>query len=184
MELAVNLNHSLKDQKPMQVNNQIIINDCEEMKNFAQNIASKISENSIFMLFGTLGVGKSFFARSLIQSLLDKKTEVPSPTFNLIYQYQNQHGKIKNIFHFDLYRLYQSKTENLNLYQELENIGLFSSINQGLVLIEWPEIAESLISNDSYKLYFEFNENDQKNDQKNENSRRIILNHEFAKKFL
>ncbi|MCE2687532.1 MAG: tRNA (adenosine(37)-N6)-threonylcarbamoyltransferase complex ATPase subunit type 1 TsaE [Rickettsiales bacterium] len=161
-------------------NNKIIIRNQEEMENFAKNIAFKISENAIFMLFGTLGVGKTFFAKSLIRALLNEELEVPSPTFNLIYQYSNPKERIKNIFHFDLYRLYQSKTANLNIYQELENIGLFSALKQGLSIIEWPEIAESTVQESCYKLYFSFNNED----LDDENTRKITCNDEFVKKFL
>ena len=96
---------------------QIAIHNKEEMANFAKTIAMESKVGDVIGLKGTLGVGKSFFAKNFINSLMEKEVEVLSPTFNLVYSYQT---KIGEIFHFDLYRI-----KNIN---ELENIGFFESI--------------------------------------------------------
>lgn len=116
----------------------------QDMADFSVSIAKKF-ENSILAnskilncnciaLKGDLGSGKSFFARHFIKFLSDQTIEIPSPTFNLVYAYETRIGKV---YHFDLYRL---KTPD-----ELENIGFFEALKNGLVLIEWPEIAHEFL---------------------------------------
>jgi len=112
---------------------EILINNQDEMIKLAHEIASDHNIKTI-ALYGTLGVGKSFFAKHFINSLQEKKDEILSPTFNIVYSYNTKRGEI---FHLDLYRL---KNDH-----ELENIDFFSIINQHLTLIEWPEIAEKFL---------------------------------------
>jgi tRNA threonylcarbamoyladenosine biosynthesis protein TsaE len=113
---------------------KILINSQKEMVDFAREIAAQTQVGDVIGLKGTLGAGKSFFARNFINSLREKETEVLSPTFNLVYSYDTTKGEI---FHFDLYRLKSA--------EELENIGFFESLQSGICLIEWPEIAEKFL---------------------------------------
>jgi tRNA threonylcarbamoyl adenosine modification protein YjeE len=112
-----------------------LISSENEMVEFAKKIAEESLPNDLFLLLGTLGSGKTFFARNFINSISEKKIEVLSPTFNLVSSYQTKKGEL---FHFDLYRL---KNES-----ELENIGFFDAIKSGICLIEWPEIALNFLS--------------------------------------
>lgn len=104
------------------------------MANLAREIAASSQVGDVFGLKGTLGAGKSFFAKNFINALQEKESEILSPTFNLVYSYQTKKGEV---FHFDLYRL-KSKSE-------LENIGFFDALKNGISLIEWPEIAEDFL---------------------------------------
>jgi len=104
------------------------------MANLAREIAASANVGDVFGLKGTLGAGKSFFAKNFVNSLSEKDFEVLSPTFNLVYSYDTKKGEI---FHFDLYRLKSA--------QELENIGFFDALQSGITLIEWPEIAEKFL---------------------------------------
>jgi tRNA threonylcarbamoyl adenosine modification protein YjeE len=112
---------------------EILINNQNEMIKLACEIASDCNIKTI-ALYGTLGVGKSFFAKHFINSLQNEKDEILSPTFNIVCSYNTKRGEI---FHLDLYRL-----KNVD---ELENIDFFSIINKHLTLIEWPEIAEKFL---------------------------------------
>lgn len=107
-----------------------------EMADLAQKIAQEIKPHSVICLTGTLGAGKSFFARHFINALQEKKDEVPSPTFSLVNAYDSSKGEI---FHFDLYRLKNA--------DELENIGFFDAIRNAICLIEWPQIAQNYLKN-------------------------------------
>ena len=118
------------------------IKNQKQTRDLAIDLASKTKIGDIFGLKGTLGAGKSFFASHFINSLLDKKIKVLSPTFNLLYSYQTPKGQVH---HFDLYRLKNS--------QELENISFFDCLKNGICLIEWPEIAEQFL----LKNYTEIN---------------------------
>jgi tRNA threonylcarbamoyl adenosine modification protein YjeE len=105
-----------------------------QLQNLASTIAKQAKVGDVFGLKGTLGAGKSFFAAAFINSLLEKKAAILSPTFNLLYSYQTPKG---SVHHFDLYRLKNA--------DELENIGFFDCLKNGICLIEWPEIAEKFL---------------------------------------
>ncbi|MSP33760.1 MAG: tRNA (adenosine(37)-N6)-threonylcarbamoyltransferase complex ATPase subunit type 1 TsaE [Rickettsiales bacterium] len=113
---------------------KITIKNKNEMAALAKKIAASSQEGSIIGLKGSLGVGKSFFAREFINALSATEINVPSPTFNLVYSYSTKKGEV---FHFDLYRLKNA--------EELENIGFFDAIKNGICLIEWPEIAQKFL---------------------------------------
>lgn len=137
---------------------KIIINNQEEMADFAKNMAKNVKNQQIITLNGTLGSGKTFFAKNFISQLTNKKTtEITSPTFNIYLEYPTENF---NIYHFDLYRI---KSE-----EELENIGFYDLLKDGICLIEWPEIANRYFSdNNITNINFEII---------NDNKRQIILN--------
>ncbi|MFT6220453.1 MAG: tRNA threonylcarbamoyladenosine biosynthesis protein TsaE [Rickettsiales bacterium] len=121
-----------------------------KMQEFAESLANKAKIGDVFGLKGTLGAGKSFFCKHFVNFLLDKKTEILSPTFNLLYSYQTPKG---TIHHFDLYRI-----KNI---EELENIGFFECLKDGICLIEWPEIAEEFLKKNYTQINIKIkNEND------------------------
>jgi len=120
---------------------KFIISSQTQMQDFAHQIAKNILPKQTIALQGTLGVGKSFFAKNFINYLQTHPTEILSPTFNLVYQYDTILGKV---FHFDLYRL--KKTD------ELENIGFFDILQNHITLIEWPQIAEKYLPKNSLKI--------------------------------
>lgn len=113
---------------------RIIIKSRKEMVDLAKEIAAKSKLGDFIALKGTLGAGKTFFAKNFINFLQEKPTEILSPTFNLVYSYDTKKGEV---FHFDLYRL-----KNAN---ELENIGFFDALKNGICLIEWAEIAHKFL---------------------------------------
>ena len=135
-----------------------------QMQDFAHRIAKNILPKQTIALLGTLGVGKSFFAKNFINFLQDQPSEILSPTFNLVYQYDTILGKV---FHFDLYRL---KTSD-----ELENIGFFDILQNHITLIEWPQIAEKYLPKNCLKITIKnvFDENN----ALNEEARQIIVEH-------
>jgi tRNA threonylcarbamoyladenosine biosynthesis protein TsaE len=119
-------------------------------KDIAEKISVQLKKNQIIFLYGEIGVGKTTFVRYLINKLQkDKKiniTEVTSPTFNILNEYQIGDLTIK---HYDLFRI-KSKEEiiNLNIFEDN-----FNSIS----LIEWPQ----MIDNKSYEyieLFFNYEE--------------------------
>ena len=112
---------------------------------------SKILKKGDTVLFhGEIGVGKTTFIRHLINYLQVnnylKQTEVTSPTFNLVNEYD---VGIFIIQHYDLYRL-----KSIN---ETKNIGLLENQNEILTLIEWPEKINNKINN-KIDLFFEYGE--------------------------
>jgi tRNA threonylcarbamoyl adenosine modification protein YjeE len=149
---------------------QIFIKNQQEMIEFAKEISLEISKKNYLKtiaLFGTLGVGKSFFAKHFINNLQDKKQEILSPTFNIVCSYGSKFGEI---YHLDLYRLKQAN--------ELENIDFFSIVNQHITLIEWPEIAIDFLPKKYLAITIEnlFDET-QDCDFTNNSQRKITLEH-------
>jgi tRNA threonylcarbamoyladenosine biosynthesis protein TsaE len=123
---------------------RILIKNQQEMAEFAQEVAKDAKNHQIFALNGTLGSGKTFFAKNFISFLTDlDQSEITSPTFNIYNHYQT---KDFNIYHFDLYRI-----KNV---EELENIGFYDLLKDGVCLIEWPEIAQKYLTNNIINIDF------------------------------
>ena len=124
------------------------ISDLEDKTN---KIKKKILPGDHIFLYGEIGVGKTTFARLLINSYEKEKnlkvSEVLSPTFNIVFEYDIKKLTIK---HYDLYRL---KNES-----DIKNIGLFEDLEQTITLIEWPELIKKKPSN-RIDLYFEYSDN-------------------------
>ena len=103
-----------------------------DTKKLADIISKKIKIGDIIYLYGEIGVGKTTFVKYLINSLQKKNnltvTEVISPTFALLNEYQIKQFKIN---HFDLFRIKSSK--------EIENLDLFTDRSSSITLIEWPQ---------------------------------------------
>jgi len=108
----------------------------EDTQNFSKNISKIISAGDIIFLYGEIGVGKTTFVRFFINQLESKNriknSEVLSPTFNIVYDYDV--GNL-NILHYDLYRLKN--------YKDISQLGMFETSNDSIKIIEWPELIES-----------------------------------------
>ena len=108
----------------------------EDTQNFSKNISKIISAGDIIFLYGEIGVGKTTFVRFFINHLESKKgiknSDVLSPTFNIVYDYDI--GNIK-ILHYDLYRLKN--------YKDISQLGMFETSDDSIKIVEWPELIES-----------------------------------------
>ena len=114
----------------------------------AKNFSKILKKGNIVFFHGEIGVGKTTFIRYLINHLQVSNhlnpTEVTSPTFNLVNEYD---VGIFTIQHYDLYRLTRS--------DETKNIGLLENKKEILTLIEWPEKIKNMINN-KIDLFFEY----------------------------
>jgi tRNA threonylcarbamoyladenosine biosynthesis protein TsaE len=114
----------------------------------AKNFSKILKKGDVILFHGEIGVGKTTFIRHLINNLQTKNylnpTEVTSPTFNLVNEYD---VGIFTIQHYDLYRLASS--------DEIKNIGLLENPKEMLTLIEWPEKIVKKIDN-RIDLFFEY----------------------------
>ena len=120
----------------------------KKTEELANKILKKIQIGHIIFLYGEMGVGKTTFIKYLINSLQKENklelSEVTSPTFNLLNEYQINEVKIN---HYDLFRLKSPI--------ELENLDIFSDIKNVITLIEWPQIIEKKPKN-LIELTFEY----------------------------
>ena len=107
----------------------------EDTRNLSNKISKIIEANDIIFIYGEIGVGKTTFVRFLINHLEAeneiKKSEVLSPTFNIVYDYNV--GEIK-ILHYDLYRLKN--------YSDISQLGMFETSNDHIKIVEWPELIK------------------------------------------
>ena len=118
----------------------MIIKSIEHLRSISDKIADKVSEEDCIFLIGEIGVGKTTFTRYFINYLQQKKgvkqTEVLSPTFNLLYEYDIKNLKV---MHYDLYRIKNKK--------ELTELGIFGEGINSIKIIEWPELVETNLAN-------------------------------------
>ena len=116
----------------------------------AKNFSKILKKGDTVFFHGEIGVGKTTFIRYLINCFQIKNylnlTEVTSPTFNLVNEYD---VGVFLIQHYDLYRLKSS--------HETKNIGLLENQKEILTLIEWPEKIDNKIDN-KIDLFFEYGE--------------------------
>ena len=126
------------------------ISSIRKLEKISNKIRKILSPGDAVFLYGEIGVGKTTFARLLINSFENekkiKKSEILSPTFNIVFEYEVKKFTIK---HFDLYRL---KNDN-----DIKNIGLYENLEQSITLIEWPELIKNKPQN-RLDLFFEYKE--------------------------
>ena len=134
----------------------MIIKSLENLNSISKKVADQIKVNDNIYLLGEIGVGKTTFTRYLINYLQKKEnlkvTEVLSPTFNLLYEYNFKNFKI---MHYDLYRIKKNK--------ELKNLGIFSGGENTIKIIEWANLIKTPLSN---KLEIHLNYTNIENERK------------------
>ena len=130
---------------------RINISDEIKTESIAKVFSNNIKVGDTILLRGELGVGKTTFVRYLINFLQIKNkqsiTEISSPTFNLIHEYQLGSIIIK---HYDLYRINDEK--------ELTNIGIYEDNLDEIRLIEWPEKMKKNYTNNIIDLNFVYDD--------------------------
>jgi len=118
--------------------------DEAQMVAWGRGIGSSVATPIVIALRGDLGAGKSVLARAIARGAgID--APMPSPTFNLLFEYENG-GRV--VSHLDLYRL-----EDANEVWELG----WRELGEGnqIVLIEWPERAEALLPEPRWDIYLD-----------------------------
>ena len=128
---------------------KIDISSEETTKELAKDLTHYLKGGEIVYLYGEMGVGKTTFVRYLINQFQKNKklhiTEVTSPTFNLLNEYDIKDLVIK---HYDLFRL---KDES-----EIKNLDLFGNNQSTITLIEWPQLINKDNSIKTIDLIFNY----------------------------
>ena len=118
----------------------MIVKSLDHLNSISVKISKKLEKGDCIFLIGEIGVGKTTFTRHLINNLQKqnglKETEVLSPTFNLLYEYDIKDLKI---MHYDLYRIKKMG--------ELDHLGIFSDGLDSVKLIEWPDLIKTPLKN-------------------------------------
>ena len=108
----------------------------KDTKKFSKSVSKVIDAGDVIFLYGEIGAGKTTFVRFFINYLESKNkiknSEVLSPTFNIVYDYDI--GNLK-ILHYDLYRLKN--------YKDISQLDIFETSEGCIKIVEWPELIES-----------------------------------------
>ena len=128
----------------------IDISSEKKTEEFAKKFQEKIKLGDVIFLHGEIGVGKTTFVRYLINHFQKinnlELTEVTSPTFNILNEYEI--NKIQ-INHYDLYRLKD--------LEELADLNLFSNNQNLITIIEWPQIINTKPKN-LIEIFFKYDD--------------------------
>ena len=135
---------------PIAIKNSIIdISSEETTRQLARELSNYLKGSEIIFLYGEMGVGKTTFVKYLINQFQVKKnlptTEVTSPTFNLLNEYEIDDLIIK---HYDLFRLKDKS--------EIKNLDLFENNKSIITLIEWPQLINKKNLNKTIDLLFSY----------------------------
>ncbi len=127
----------------------MIIKFLDQLNQISFKIIKKIKKQDCLLLFGEIGVGKTTLTRAIINNIQKKnkqsETEVLSPTFNLVYEYEINPFKI---MHYDLYRLKSDK--------EVQQLDIFGQEINSIKIIEWAKIIKNKPEN-RLEIYLTYN---------------------------
>ena len=124
------------------------LNSLKDTKKLSKKLSKIIKHGDTIFLYGEIGVGKTTFVRFLINQLevenRIKKSDILSPTFNIVYDYEIK--KLK-ILHYDLYRLKK--------YKDILELGIFENLKNNITIVEWPELIKPK-PKDRVDIFFEY----------------------------
>ena len=136
----------------------MIVKSLDHLNLISKKISTRLSKKDCIFLIGEIGVGKTTFTRHLINNLQVqeslKMTEVLSPTFNLLYEYDISSFKV---MHYDLYRIKESK--------ELNHLGIFSDDIDSVKIIEWPDLIKTPLE-DKLEIHLNYGKSDNEREMK------------------
>lgn len=129
---------------------EIKIENIEDIASAARKFIDEMGENCVFAFCGKMGAGKTTFIKAICEAL-GVKDVVTSPTFALVNEYADEEGQ--PVYHFDFYRI-----KNL---REAYDMGCEEYFYSGYpCFIEWPELVEELLPDDTVKVNIEVLENE------------------------
>ena len=128
----------------------MIVKSLDHLNKISEIILKKLDKKDCLFLIGEIGVGKTTLTRYLINNLQKQKglsqTEVLSPTFNLLNEYEINDFKI---MHYDLYRIKETK--------ELKHLGIFSEELDAVKIVEWPDLIKTPLQ-DKLEVHLRYGE--------------------------
>lgn len=123
----------------------IKIDSIDRIQEAAKAFVAQMGDNKVFAFYGKMGAGKTTFIKAICEEL-GVEDVVNSPTFAIVNEYTDGNGE--PIFHFDFYRI---KKES-----EAYDIGFEEYVYSGhLCFMEWPELIEDLLPEDTVKVSIE-----------------------------
>jgi len=119
---------------------EIMLPDMAATEKLGNIIASGLRAGDTVALKGDLGAGKTTLARAILRGL-GVSEDVPSPSFTLVQEYETPKIAVR---HYDFYRIENAR--------EIDELGIDDALDDGAVLIEWPERAENRIARDALRV--------------------------------
>ena len=121
---------------------EIHINGTADLPRAAKAFLDHKGDSNIVAFYGAMGAGKTTFITAVCEAL-GVRDVVTSPTFTIVNEYRDGAGE--PVYHFDFYRI--------NRLSEALDIGLFEYFDSDcLCLVEWPEMIEELLPDDTLKV--------------------------------
>jgi len=117
----------------------VFVENLKETLNLGEKLSQNLKPQSIILLQGPIGAGKTSFVQGIAKGLSISE-DITSPTFALSHHYKS--GKIP-LIHLDLYRLENISSAKEVFFSEEEE----ALQNQAILVIEWPELIEPFIQN-------------------------------------
>ncbi|MDR1129556.1 MAG: tRNA (adenosine(37)-N6)-threonylcarbamoyltransferase complex ATPase subunit type 1 TsaE, partial [Prevotellaceae bacterium] len=126
-----------------QINIQSFVSGLEDIQSAAQKICKCLNDKQIVALYGNMGAGKTTLIKAICREA-GIKDNVTSPTFSLVNEYRTPDNR--TIYHFDFYRI--------NTVAEVFDFGYEEYFYSGeLCLIEWPEMIEELLPENTLRIF-------------------------------
>ena len=126
----------------------ITINGLDDYPRAAREFIKYMQQERIFAFYGKMGTGKTTFIKSICEAM-GVEDIINSPTFAIVNEYED--AEQNTIFHFDFYRI-----KNI---AEVYNMGYEEYLySDAYCFIEWPELIEELLPEESTKVFMEENE--------------------------
>ena len=136
-------------------NSKIDITSEKSTRELAEKLTSYFKGGEYIFLYGEMGVGKTTFVKYFINKFQTdeqlKLTEVTSPTFNLLNEYETNNFVIK---HYDLFRIKNNS--------EIKDLDIFEKNEKIITIVEWPQLIKNNNKAKSINLLFTY-ENELKN---------------------
>lgn len=104
-----------------------------------EEISKSLKGKEVIALFGGLGMGKTALTTGIAKGL-GAENCVSSPTFAIVNEYNAKY----KIYHFDMYRI--------SSWEDLESVGFFDYLDDGVLVIEWSENIENALPDDYIKI--------------------------------
>ena len=124
---------------------EIRIKDISGIRQAAKEFIAHIGDRKIFAFYGKMGAGKTTFISAVCEEL-GVSDVINSPTFAIVNEFLSGSGD--PIYHFDFYRI-----KNIG---EALDIGYYDYIDSdNLCFMEWPELIESILPDDTVKVTIE-----------------------------
>lgn len=124
---------------------ELRITNLADIRKTARQFIDAMEGRTIFALYGKMGVGKTTFTKALCEEL-GVQDVINSPTFAIVNEYEDANGA--TIYHFDFYRIKR--------LTEAYDIGFDEYLYSGnLCLIEWPELIEELLPEETVRVTIE-----------------------------